>query len=324
MKKSFLLLSATLSVLPVEAQVLGYFGPDNTSSVGIKHERYGATYRVVSMDAQGRSPYDQARLWWSELPWNGNDKPFVRAAQSINTSARNRAKLVQVATQLRAQANAKPTDALVFFKWMVASWQLSQNQTRREGERWLVPVADRAFRLNFPRSYQYARYTFLVMAFTKPTPALQPLGNRLLKRNPRDQDVRLFQVRVVSSKAFEPQLRPMAQKEALAHLAILRRQNPNNPLADREEGNMWTYLWNFSHQSQQLTNSRSAYQKYLKKLPNAPDKSSVLSSLKSDSQEQELWEWSRSAQIAKAEGRPRPPLPAWFQAKVNAAGKKAG
>ncbi|PQV62561.1 hypothetical protein B1R32_12922 [Abditibacterium utsteinense] len=312
--RKYLLLSAVLLAAPAHAQVLGYFGPDNTTEAGIKNERYGAKYEVVTHDPQGRAPYDQARLWWSNLPWDGNDQPYVRATQSINIVGRNRSKLISLTAQLRAQANAKPQDTLAFYKWMVASWHLSRNQTRREGEKWLIPVADRVFRLNVPHSYKYARFAFLVMAFTKPTPALQPLGDRLLRRAPKDEAVRLFQVGIVAGKAFNPKLRSLAQKEALAHLAVLHRQSPNNPLVDREEGNTWSYFRSNNDFSIPVAQkAATAYKRYLAKAPNAPESASLRREILELDRVVEFSRWYQASVLAIVNDKPRPQVPSSFR-----------
>lgn len=278
-------------------------------------EEYGARYWVVpERDASGGDPEDQARFWWTGLPWDKDDAPFVQARAGIDSALRAGANPASLAVIYHAAADADKQDALTFYRWMYAAWLARKRVGREEGEAKEAPVADRVFRLDFPRTYSYARLAFLTQAFMRPSRYQDTLGKRLLTRNPQDEDVRFYMVRVASVKAIVPRLRDEARRESRAYLSYFLKKYPRNGLYDREEAVTLEYLWRLSgHPGYYVSSIIAAYSRYLKKCPNAADRKAVKAEVLELQRTKEFSNWYLAAVEAKRKQQPEPEPPAWYK-----------
>lgn len=292
-----------------------HFGPAYSRQAGLILEDSGARYKVgYGADKLGRNPDEQARLWWTELPWDKDDRPYAEAQAQVDREFAYALNKQFVVNKYRARADAAPTDALAFFRWMAAAWNLSSHSpTRAEGEKALVPIGDRVYRVQFPQTYQYARLAFLTQAFLRPVRFQENLGKRLLEKNPQDEAVRFYMIRVASSLGLDKALQARGRREALAYLAYFQQRYPNESYYDREEAGIHAYFWRVKMEGRSTTPIVKAYQTYLSKNPDAPDKAAVLEDIRYFNQQQELEDWSIKAAKAKKDGKPVPEVPLWLR-----------
>ena len=121
--------------------------------------------------------------------WKNSDTPFIDIRKQVDEAVAAGTSAQTLAKTYKNLAQAKPGDAKSQFRWAYAAFRasdavsISQNRPRLEG------VPDALWKVSNPRSYEYDRLMFLTTNAVSRQSATQPLGERLLRRNPEDEEV---------------------------------------------------------------------------------------------------------------------------------------
>jgi hypothetical protein len=247
----------------------------------VQRTKGGVKYVIYTpMDEFHSTQTDQWRLWWVTIPWDGDDRPYLKVRQGIEARIKNGEKPLTLAAAFQKELKADPWDSLKVFRWAYASWMACKTaKDGNEAQKIISPVGEYMPHAPFPRTVQYARLSFLVQARTHPRFALKHVGDALLKRFPKDEAVKLAMVRVLT--AGKPKVMdvgriydPRDDKRALAILDFFRKKYPDNQGYEAEYAKTMQYFWERQHPADKTKAQRAiaAYEGYLRKFPDTPSK----------------------------------------------------
>ena len=193
---------------------------------------------------------------WLIDPWTGNDKPYKAVRNAIDQAFAKRRITPGTIESYRSRADKRPTDPVAQFRWAYTSYTAAQQyppvpQKIIVG---LYPLEN----VKFPGSYEFARLCFLV-GTRFPNSRLEPFGERLLKRNPKD-----YEVQYRTLRSFDPTVSPAAKQKALFFLHNLMQLKPNDPSSFGEIGNVYYYIWSRGHDPEAKQRALEGYNQYLK------------------------------------------------------------
>lgn len=157
---------------------------------------------------------------WTMQNWGGNDKPYLVDRESIGELYKQKKLNDATLAQYKKASFAKKNDSLLRFKWAYYAYCYALLQPDiSEGSGKLAGV-EQAFRFEkSPGSYQYTRLRFLVLSYlTQSGPELKQLGERLLKRDPKDVSVKYVEVTHLRNGDAKDQQRALQYAEQLIAL----------------------------------------------------------------------------------------------------------
>lgn len=198
---------------------------------------------------------------WATEVWSANDEPFRAAKIEVDRelkTARNRDAVVQ---KYKGLADPRPRQALAVFRWAYASYQVAE--TKRPFDSYYMWEPYQALQgTASPTAYEYARMRFLIEGFFYDRYthlSVKKLGQRLLKRDPKDYRVKVALCEVLSYGGT------LAERREGVKLATeLVKANPKSVVRHGRLGNLYYALWMGS----QLTSDRkaaiAAYKEFLK------------------------------------------------------------
>ncbi len=154
---------------------------------------------------------------WINQKWTDSDKPYLQERNRIAALYRARKIGPQQLQKVKAQSLARPKNSVARFTWAYSVYCYSLLQADRSTASGYVGDVSRAMAVRpsptasirapfvgpaTPNSYQYARLRFLIACSSGGEGGfpygngtyLRQLGERLLKRDPKDQGVKAFQI----------------------------------------------------------------------------------------------------------------------------------
>ncbi len=157
---------------------------------------------------------------WTKEKWGGDDKPYLRIRKDISALADAKKLNDTELMRLKKASWANLNDPVARFKWAYYAYCYALLQPDiSEGSGKLAGV-EQAFRFEkSPGSYQYTRLRFLVLSYlTQSGPELNQLGERLLKRDPKDVSVKYVEVTHLRNGDAKDQQRALQYAEQLIAL----------------------------------------------------------------------------------------------------------
>ena len=128
------------------------------------------------------------RMWdWTTDTWNGDDKPYQQARNSIDQAVAADQNLAVRLNRYKVQAQSKPNDPLALFRWAYVAYQVMLTQKSRIAKvKALDGVQEAFYHTPSAHTYNYARMQFLIVNFYVPYRQAVPVAERLLKTNADD------------------------------------------------------------------------------------------------------------------------------------------
>lgn len=163
---------------------------------------------------------------WAAQPWTGGDAPYQKIISDINKDLDKGQKPDALIAGYKAKADASPKDPQAVFGWAFAVWRVatwSDEYRKRYSD--FTDLPDALAGASFPRTYSYARLRFLIQAQVRTMPQLQELGERLVKQNPKDNDVKYQLIHVLRQTPARPE-----NQEALKLAQELVQSDPKAAL----------------------------------------------------------------------------------------------
>ena len=177
--------------------------------------------------------------WIIEM-WTGKDAQYRQIRNNIDQRMARGEDVALIAYNLRKQLR-HPLDTKEQFRWAYAAYQTVKHEKDTNPDQTIgdiVLALRNADHMNPPRSYEYSRLRYLAMVRAFPEYMLKPMGERLLKRNPKDYDVMFCQVVVL-----EPGVNKVDEATSLAYTRTLIKVQPNTPRPYRLLGDVYYKMW---------------------------------------------------------------------------------
>lgn len=207
-------------------------------------------------------------LLWTQQPWTGDDRPYVRIRQTIDKAVASGQDVDTVIARYRPAAMSKPQDARAVFGWAYAAWNARKRFFNSEEQSRRIALPSYALlRAPFPRTYQFARLLFLTQARDSAYGQfLIGVGDKLLRRNPQDDEVKLYLAKSLAylGDAAKRQRSLRLTRELIAHDG--RRANYYSLL-----GGIYFQTWEATKRRADANSSIAAYQHYLQLAPASDD-----------------------------------------------------
>lgn len=172
---------------------------------------------------------------WAAQPWTGNDRPYQKIRADINKALYAGQGPDALIADYKAKADADPKDPQAAYGWAFAVWRISTwSDEYQQKYSDFTDLPDALAAAPFPKTYNYARLRFLVQAQVRAMPQLQELGERLVKRNPKDADVKYQLIHVLRQTPSPPE-----NREALKLAQDLVQSDPKVALYYQVLGNVY-------------------------------------------------------------------------------------
>lgn len=240
------------------------------------------------VDKDGNSLDDQRLYWWRDLPWKKDDQIYSRARNEIDLAVKRGVKPQTLSRRYQAQRKSNPWNGPIVFKWAYSSW-LAQKaaKSREHAYQIFMPVHAAIPEVKFAESYQYARMAFLAVAYRAPRPCAKALGERLLRRDPKDEDVKFYMIRMLLTRQ-----KSSDDARALSYLAYFRKKYPGNLTYHREYAHSLQYLWarQYPRDRKKALAAVGALKQYLQKVKDAKERERVLLRIKDIEYQQKRWD----------------------------------
>ncbi len=269
----------------------------------IKTTKGGVRYIVYTpVDDFGTYSTQQTYYWWVGEPWDGDDKPYADTRKAIDVTVRAGTKPSVLMARYKAQLASDPWNPRKVYPWAYAALLARKIAPDGNAQHNIIrPVADYMSEVPFPHSYQYARVMFLAQGLSKVSYSLRYVGDRLLQRNPHDNEVKFAMIFPLLNGKSDGAIythNPADDARALAYARNLHKAYPIN------EGYAWqyaeavAYLWERPEKPRDLNKAKqgiAAFQQYLREYPNTKFRAAALAKIAWIKQRQHDWvTWERA------------------------------
>lgn len=175
--------------------------------------------KIKKMVYAQRHDYD-----WTQETWTADDQPYLLIQANIDKNITNGQNPDDLLMQCRKEALADPNNTKALFRWAYAAYRAASQVELAPSQVYLrfetpgsIYSVQTFMMKNYAPSYHYTRLLFLLLNSDNVDSRTGELGQRLLKRNPDDKEVR-YDMLVFKSWDSRPQVRRQAEQEA-EHLA---------------------------------------------------------------------------------------------------------
>ncbi len=197
---------------------------------------------------------------WTNEEWVGNDTAYRSIRKVIDNDFSHDLLTSSSINTYNDLYKQRHNDPLSLFRWAYASFQATQRNP-------LIPqknvIAPGAFKeAPSPQSYEYARLRFLVSAHYSPNFHLQSIGERLLRHNYEDNDVKYYLI-----QCYRPWQSPLEKDKALTLANDMVRSEPNRPGSYSALGGIYFSSWIVNRRKEDADQAITAYQEYLHYAP---------------------------------------------------------
>lgn len=212
---------------------------------------------------------------WAQQEWTDDDKPYVELRKTIDgkiAKTSSRADIKKAYEELRLAALKNPSDPQAQFAWAYAAWRISNidpllaDPTLKKYDRpdlKLLSKPNLTLRnlSSAPSTYQWARLRFLLEMANFAAPELGVLGQRLLRRNPKDDEIIYPFVKVAPLDTLQQ------QQQALRYVQLLFQQDPTESKYHALSGHVHFGIYALTGNRVEQTKAIAAYRKFLQIAP---------------------------------------------------------
>ncbi len=215
-----------------------------------------------SSEARKKNPTSKGRApLWTEEVWTGNEAPYTKIRLEIENLNNANQKLPAMIEETGDKAQKDVNNSLLGYRWAYLCYKAATLDLK-EGESQL-PLASRAISISVsPKVYEYSRLRFLINVRSFPSSQFRSLGERLVKRDPNDYDVKFYMLKLLT-----PGLSTEDKKLAVGYAQDLIRMWPNSTSAHSGLGGVYYRSWLVSKSKSDADNAIQAYEKYLQIAP---------------------------------------------------------
>lgn len=151
----------------------------------------------------GHTRYKPSSWDWTKEAWTGNDKPFIALRARIDSEIKRvpKTQLLNFVRRYEKKASVQPQSAQAQFAWGYAayrSWEQGLDFDIAQRYEFWRRIGLAIYDAPSPKAYQYARVKFLVSMRWSTFRELTEVGQRLLKRNPKDIMIKLYVTRLLA------------------------------------------------------------------------------------------------------------------------------
>ena len=198
---------------------------------------------------------------WTSEKWTGDGQPYLRMRQEIDQLITNGQNPDTLALQYKALASKDSSNSQSQFRWGYAAYKTAAKPGALPSLK-LDGVEFALRRAKEPRNYEYTRLHFLVVARLTPYHQLKELGTRLLRHNPKDDEVKFYLVSIL-----DPGLYNTEKQQALKLAQELARSQPKRASTYSLIGETYLKVWIKSKSQGDADKSIAAYQQFLRLAP---------------------------------------------------------
>jgi hypothetical protein len=203
---------------------------------------------------------------WTNTKWTVSDEIQLRDRRLIDAAmprGESHKKIVQIYRQHANAAQKRPFDHDAAFRWIYASYRgqlVDKEFDRRELSRARLALVTGHHPFE---NAEWSRLRFLMEANSLPRPQLKPVGEKLLKKYPKDHEVKYHMIRVLMSGSFHDE----GKQQALTYAQDLIRSDSKRPSYYAVLGEIYLRSCMWRKNSADARQAISAYQMYLKLAP---------------------------------------------------------
>ncbi len=166
---------------------------------------------------------------WTREEWTANDAPYRNTMTEIDFVARAHKDMAALASQYQAQAKSKPYQypysPTAQFRWAYATYLAGNNDARYINTSDYTKAWDSLGYCFAVHSYTYDRLHFLMMTTDATGPELTFIGDRLIRRDPHDYEVKYRYV----TRLMNAHISNQEWHRALAYCQDLHTLRPSDP-----------------------------------------------------------------------------------------------
>lgn len=227
-----------------------------TSLIGIADAEKPISKQFAPVDPVIYSP-----LGWTVEEWSGEDSPFTKIRQEIDHRI-NSQNAADLSEKYRKQINKNHPEAEKVFRYVYATYRAATYNYafKKTDKPFLASLAMK--RVSSPHNYEFTRLRFLIETQVLPQLSLSSVGERLLRRNRKDFDVKYNLVRVMDGGIY-----PEQRERAITYSEELIRQAPNDSKVYAMLGSTYYKIWNRTNLQKYADKAIAAYRKYLAVAP---------------------------------------------------------
>lgn len=213
---------------------------------------------IIPSSSEQKNSTD-SKWTWTDEKWNGNDTPYVKIRQSIDKAIAAGQKPDTLLKKYQVIGKAQPSNPQAQFQWAYAAWQARKAVDKYKDQyQKLSPVREVLVKVTSPATYQYVRLRFVIEAWFFPASELKFVGERLIKRNPNDYDVKYYLVSILDTSTSSAEW-----KTALKYAKDLIRIDSKRSSAYSALGGVYFASWLKTKNKLHGKEAINAYRKYL-------------------------------------------------------------
>lgn len=170
-------------------------------------------------------PVHSSVMWlWTQERWTGDDHPYLEIRREIDAAIAGGGNLQVLLQAYQTQAHQKPTDPQAQFRWGYLAYRMAITKPHSVDKDQILSYAGAALEdAPSPHAYEYSRLRFLAREHVLISSHLKSLGERLIERNPKDEEARYALIHVLSDTFYPPKT-----AAALTNADYLLREHPKN------------------------------------------------------------------------------------------------
>ncbi len=137
----------------------------------------------------------QQRLKWSwaDEAWTNNDKSYLLTKENVDQLVLQGKGLDGLLQIYKRSATNSPYNTLEQFRWAYLAFQMTLlPENQKQGVDKIGLSAYALDRPASPHSYEYDRMRYRIWSYLTPNYLLNSLGDRLLKRDPKNREIRFY------------------------------------------------------------------------------------------------------------------------------------
>jgi len=202
------------------------------------------------------------RATWQTEQWMAQDVDYKKIRTLLDASTGSKKETASVVQSYEMEFRTQKYDLARLYKYAYASFKAMQNDPVYRASGKFAEVVNLINDMPLRQSYELDRLHFLVEAEDAPGPALKQIGFRLLKHDPRDDQVKYFVV-----ETLEPGTSQSEKILGLKYAKELLNSSPSNPKFIALLGFMYDLSFLSHHNKPDAIHMILLYKKYLAQAP---------------------------------------------------------
>ena len=197
---------------------------------------------------------------WTTEEWTGDEKPYQRIRLYIDKFIAQGQKPDNLARKYKVLAQKDTSDPQAQFRWGYAAFRAAAKSATPELH---LQGVENAFEwTNSPRTAEFARVWFLVIARNSPYHRLSSVGERLVRRFPKEDELKFYVIKVL-----DPGLVASERPKSLKLARELVQSQPKRPSAYSVLGETYFKIWTKSKNPADANKAIAAYRKVIQIAP---------------------------------------------------------